>query len=249
MSLRLERLSFAYPPPGTRVVEDVSAQAMPGRITAIIGPNAVGKSTLLRLMAGLLAPDRGRVRLGEVDVHRLDARQRAARLAYVPQRPRVDAPFTIREVVALGRYALAPSPEAVSVALEQCGLADKADQLFNTLSVGQQQRTALARALAQVHGRPNAAMLLDEPTSALDPRHVQQTSRVLRESAKAGRIVIVILHDLILARSLSDEAWIMHEGRLVAAGPTQEVCEPALLGKVYGVRFALGTGIYVAQAD
>ncbi len=249
MSLLLEDLSFAYPHTGAPVVAGVSAEAMPGRITAIIGPNAVGKSTLLRLMAGLLTPDRGRVRLGEVDVHRLDARRRAARLAYVPQRPRVDAPFTIREVVNLGRFALPEAPQAVAVALEQCGLTDTAEQVFCTLSVGQQQRTALARALAQVHGRPDAVMLLDEPTSALDPRHVQQTSRVLRRSAAEGRIVVVILHDLILARSLSDEAWIMHEGRLVAAGPTNEVCQPTLLEQVYGVRFVLASGVYIAQAE
>jgi len=226
MSLRVDRVSFAYPHSGTLVVDDVSAEARPGCITAIIGPNAVGKSTLLRLMAGLLTPDRGTVRLGEVD-----------------------APFTIREVVALGRFALPEAPQAVSVALDQCGLTDTAEQVFNTLSVGQQQRTALARALAQVHGRPDAAMLLDEPTSALDPRHVQQTARVLRQSAAAGRAVVVILHDLILARSLSDEAWILHEGRLVAAGPTPEICQPALLERVYGVRFVLASDIYVAQAQ
>ena len=92
-------------------------------------------------------------------------------------------------------------------------------------------------------------MLLDEPTSALDPRHVQRTARVLRESAAEGRIVVVILHDLILARSLSDEAWIMHEGRLLAAGPTNEVCEPTRLERVYGVRFVLGRGIYIAQSE
>lgn len=249
MSLRVDHVSFGYPHSGRFVVDDVSAEAQPGRITAIIGPNAVGKSTLLRLMAGLLTPDRGTVQVGDVEMQRLDARQRAARLAYVPQRPRVDAPFTIREVVELGRYALPAASEALSVAMEQCGLTETANQVFNTLSVGQQQRTALARALAQVHGRSDATMLLDEPTSALDPRHVQQTAHVLRQTAAAGRAVVVILHDLILARTLSDEVWILHEGRLVAAGPTLEVCQPALLEQVYGVRFALAKGVYLAQSE
>lgn len=237
MSLRLDHVSFAYVHPGDRVVDDASAEAHRGRITAIIGPNAVGKSTLLRLMSGVLVPHRGTVLLDDSDLHQLPARLRAARLAYVPQRPRVDAPFTIREVVELGRYALPPSSRAVIEALAQCELTADAARVFNTLSVGQQQRAALARALAQVHARSDAVMLLDEPTSALDPRHVQQTARVLRASADAGRAVVVILHDLALARSLSDDAWIMHEGKVIASGPTNEVCEPTVLERVYGVKF------------
>jgi iron complex transport system ATP-binding protein len=249
MTLRLDHISFAYPHPGQRVVDGVSVEARPGRITTIIGPNAVGKSTLLRLMAGVLAADEGHVLLGNRDLHELTASERAARIAYVPQRPRVDAPFTIREVVELGRFALTPSPQAVTKALAQCDLAAEGDRIFNSLSVGQQQRAALARALAQVHGRGDAVLLLDEPTSALDPRHVQQTARALRASADAGMTVVVILHDLILAGKLSDDTWIMHEGSVIAAGPTAEVCEPALLEKVYGVEFRIADNVLVADGS
>ncbi len=247
MTLRLEHISFAFEHPGKRVVDDVSAEAQRDRITAIIGPNAVGKSTLLRLMSGVLAPDEGTVMLDDSDLGQLPARVRAARLAYVPQRPRVDAPFTIREVVELGRYALPHSARAVDEALEQCELSDVAHRVFNTLSVGQQQRAALARALAQVHARRDAVILLDEPTSALDPRHVQQTAQVLRECATTGRAVIVILHDLALARSLSDDTWIMHKGNVIASGPATQVCEPAVLERVYGVRFEFADNVLQAS--
>lgn len=247
--LRLRNISFTYPGSDERVVHDVTAAAPPGRITAIIGPNAAGKSTLLRLMAGVLAPDRGEVRLGDMRVVDLSPAARAARLAFVPQRPRVDAPFTVREVVELGRFALRRSDEAVLAAMVRCDLDAHADRLFNALSVGQQQRAALARAVAQVSDRHDAAILLDEPTSALDPRHVQQTARVLRELADSGRTVVIILHDLNLAERMSDDAWIMHEGRIVAAGPTREVFQPATLERVYGVRFTRGGETLVAEGS
>ncbi len=235
--LSVEHITFAYEPHRPPAVEDCTAQARGGRITAIIGPNSAGKSTLLRLMAGVLAPARGGVSLDGENLSAMPARQRASRLAYVPQRPRVDAPFTVREVVQLGRFALPHSTTAISEALQRCELARDADRLFNALSVGQQQRASLARALAQVHGCAAGAVLLDEPTAALDPRHVQQTGRILRDLADAGRTVVVILHDLVLARRLSDDLWVMHEGRIVATGPTAEVLEPALLERVYGVGF------------
>jgi len=249
VTLQLDSVRFAYTPGGRAVVDDVSAQACAGRITAIIGPNAAGKSTLLRLMAGLLAPDGGTIHLDGRPVHRLDPRLRAPRLAYVPQRPRVDAPFTTAEVVALGRFAQPRNQLAVTESLRECALDEDAHRVLTTLSAGQQQRAALARALAQVHGRDDAILLLDEPTSALDPRHVQRTAAVLRRSAQQGRTIVVILHDLVLARRLSDEVWIMHEGRLVAAGATAEVCEPRQLERVYGVRFARESDVLLAQTE
>lgn len=243
MTLSLEQVDFAYTPRGRPVIESLSATAQSGRITAVIGPNAAGKSTLLRLMAGLLAPDRGRVRLNGTDAHAMDPKTRAQRLAYVPQRPRVDAPFTAAEVVRLGRYAGPRREDAIDRALAQCDLASDRDRVFTTLSVGEQQRAALARALAQVDGRDDAVLLLDEPTSALDPRHVQRTAEILRRSAHQGRTVVAALHDLVLARRLCDDLWVLASGRLTAAGPVEQVFEPALLERVYGVRFSRAEGV------
>lgn len=249
MTLQLQHATFAYGQGDRTVIDGVSAEVASGRITAIIGPNAAGKSTLVRLMAGLLAPRAGRVLLDDAEAHRLDPRQRAARVAYVPQRPRIDAPFTTVEAVALGRFAQPRRAGAVEAALAECGLLDERDRILNTLSTGQQQRAALARALAQVHERDDAILLLDEPTSALDPLHVLQTSAILRRSALRGRAVVVVLHDLVLARRLSDDTWIMHAGRLLAAGPTADICTPNRLEEAYGVRFAPAPEALVAQGE
>ncbi len=249
MTLRLEGATFAYARGGRPVIEGITAEVAAGRITAVIGPNAAGKSTLVRLMAGLLAPGAGRILLDGVEAHRLDPRLRAARIAYVPQRPRIDAPFTTAEAVALGRFAQPRRPAAVHAALAECGLLEERGRILNTLSAGQQQRAALARALAQVHERDDALLLLDEPTSALDPLHVQQTAAILRRSAQRGRAVVVVLHDLVLSRRLSDVTWIMHAGRLLAAGPTADVCTPERLEAAYGVRFAPAPQTLVAQVD
>lgn len=243
MTVSLNQVCYAYAPQGRPVIDDLSAVAQTGRITGVIGPNAAGKSTLLRLMAGLLAPDRGSVLLGDAEAHAMDSKTRAQRLAYVPQRPRVDASFTTAEVVRLGRYAGRRRDDAINQALAECDLEEDRNRIFTTLSVGEQQRVALARALAQIHGRDDAILLLDEPTSALDPRHVQRTAEILRRSAQQGRVIVAALHDLVLARRLCDDLWVLDSGRLVSSGPAAQVFEPALLLRVYGVRFRSAEGV------
>ena len=117
MNVRVHDLHFAY---GRRqVLTAISTRAEPGRITAVLGPNAAGKSTLLRCIIGVLRPQRGHVRIDDLPVHRSSARRLAPQLAYVSQRPALSAAFSVREVVELGRYALPPDPSRVQQALEQ----------------------------------------------------------------------------------------------------------------------------------
>ena len=159
MSLAVETLSFAY---GRRVVlSGINGTVAPGRVTALIGPNAAGKSTLLRAMVGSLRPTQGCVRVDGELAHRLRGRRLAKRIAYVPQRSAVAAAFTVRQVVELGRYALPSSRARVDDALGRLDLLEVADRPFPELSVGQQQRVALARAVAQL--RRDGHMLLAEP--------------------------------------------------------------------------------------
>ena len=233
MSLTVDHLEFAYG--HLTVLEDIHAQAAPGRMTALIGPNAAGKSTLLRCMVGSLRPRSGSVLLDGEPAHRMAPRRLATRVAYVPQRSIVSAAFTVRQVVELGRYALAPNRTRVEEALGRMDLLEVAERPFPELSVGQQQRVTLARALAQV--APEGHLLLDEPTSAMDLRHVRESLRLLRELADGGATVLMAVHDLAVAATVADEAWLLSQGRLVATGDVESVMELERLGEVFGVSF------------
>jgi len=240
--LRVEQLSFGYRP-NQPVLEALDAELRTGRLTALIGPNATGKTTLLRLMLGQLPPDQGRVLLDGRDVRTWPHDRRARRIAYVAQRPSVAFGFTVRQVVAMGRHAQplhGQRDQAVEHALSACDLHDAATRPFNELSGGQQQRVAVARALAQSEiGRPGRGrvLLLDEPCASADPRHAHQLLSLLRDAARADRAVLVVLHDLNLAARWADDVWLMDRGRLAAAGAWREVLQPARLDPVYGMRF------------
>ncbi len=231
--LAVEALHVAFD--GRPALSGVEVRAAAGRLIAVVGPNAAGKSTLLRCIAGLLSPTRGRVRIDGRPVDRLSARRRAAEIAYVPQRPSLAAPYSVRETVALGRYALPSTRAAVDAALEAMQLRALADRRWDTLSAGQQQRVVIARALAQLD-RPGL-LILDEPTAALDLRHGLHALALLRTRAEAGHLVLAALHDLNLAAAYAHEAWLLDGGHLVEAGPAEQVLRPARLEPVFGVRF------------
>ncbi len=231
--MSLDDVSFSYER-GDRVIESLTATVEAGQVHAIIGPNAAGKSTLLKLMLGQLAPEAGRVAMDRTAAHRLRARRRAAWISYVPQRSGVTFSFTVEQIVTMGRFALPPDPDAVSQALSTCDLDDLAARPITTLSVGQQQRVLLARAIAQSRGA-GRVMLLDEPTSAMDLYHVHTLMGVLRRLVTEGLAVVVVVHDLNLAARYADAAWLMDRGRLVAAGHWSEVLTAEVLSPIYGL--------------
>ncbi|MCC7146721.1 MAG: ABC transporter ATP-binding protein [Phycisphaeraceae bacterium] len=221
------------------LLEKVSLTLAPGRVTALIGPNAAGKSTLIRILLGQLSPWQGVVRLGGRDIAGLAPPQRARWLSYVPQRGGCGFAFTVRQVVTMGRHALPYLPGAVEEALGACDLLGVQEKVFAQLSIGQQQLVLLARAMAQAADRegPGAkAMLLDEPASAMDPWHVHRTMGLLAEQTRRGMGVLIVLHDLNLTARYADDVWILHEGRLIAAGPWDKVLRPEVLEPVYRVR-------------
>lgn len=232
--ISFDQLRFGYDV--TAVVDAVSAKLEPGKVTALVGPNAAGKTTLMRLMLGLLRPWSGTVTMDGQGVGDLSPALRARRLSYVPQRPGVRFAFTVRQVVTMGAHGLARriAEPLVDRAIEQAGLGDVADRVLMQLSGGQQQRVLLARAEVQsaTEGR---AMLLDEPGSHLDLQHRHAMMQRLRELAVGGLAVLVVLHELDLAVRYADEAWLMDAGRLVSAGPWDKVLTPDVLGPVYGL--------------
>jgi len=234
--LTLDGVTFGYG--RDPVVRGISAAVRPGAVTVLLGPNAAGKTTLLRLMMGQLPllPGGGAIELLGAPLHQWSATRRAAVMSFVPQRASVAFAFTVRQVVTMGRHALPHDPDAVEAALEQTETATLADRPVNELSVGQQQRVVLARALAQSAGQ-GRVMLLDEPASAMDPLHAHRVMTLLRQQARRGLGVVVVLHDLNLACRYADDAWLLHEGGLAAAGPWDRVLTEDRLGTVYRLPF------------
>ena len=220
-------------------LRDVTASADGGKIVCVLGPNASGKSTLLRCIAGLQSPSSGKVLFDGFSLLRLHPRERASKVAWVPRSSEVGGRFTLRHVVELGRYALGPSPARVDDALATVDLLDRADTIWHEASAGMKQRASIARALAQ--RTPGGLLVLDEPTSALDLRHIRIVSDVLRKCALEGDLVIAAIHDVALAINLADTAFVLRNGDLVLAGQSSAVLSPSSLGDVFGVDLAWAT--------
>jgi iron complex transport system ATP-binding protein len=224
-----------------RVVIDGQSVRLPaGRITAIVGPNACGKSTLLRGLAGLLRPTGGRVFLGDAELARLPALEVARRVGVLPQAPVAPDGITVADLVGRGRHPhqrwfrqwSADDEEAVDAALAATGLADLADRPVAELSGGQRQRAWIALVLAQ----GPETMLLDEPTSFLDLAHQLDVLEVLAGiNADDGRTVVMVLHDLELAARYAHHVIAVHDGRIVAEGRPAEVVTEDVVAAVFGV--------------
>lgn len=245
MTLAAHDVHFAYRR-AVPVLRAVSAQFEPGRICVIAGPNAAGKTTLLRLLLALRRPSSGEILLNGRPVHRLTPRQRAASLAYAPQDPRVSGPFTARQVVRAGRFALPRDEPAIAESLERVGLASRADDLFLELSAGQRQRVALARALAQLRTPEQRErwLLADEPLANLDPAHARSAATILRQLAQQGVGVIAVMHDATAAARIADDALLLSsDGSVAARGPASETLTPEALASVFGLPFdSIGEG-------
>ena len=200
-------------------IEDVSCEFATGW-SAIVGPNGAGKSTLLRVLAGLLAPSAGEVLLDGTPLARLPARERARRIAWLPQLAEPAGELTVRETVALGRLPHvgvfgAPTPAdeaAIEAAMQRTECVDWADRRLSELSGGERQRALLARALAT----EAPVLLLDEPTLHLDPPHQVALAKLARRLA-ATHTVVTVMHDLSLALA-ADRVVLLEGGRLRAAG-------------------------------
>jgi len=208
-------------------------------MTAIVGPNACGKSTLLGLVGGLHVAQSGELLLADESLGALSTPERAARLVVMPQRPAIDVSLTVERLVGLGRLRQGHDAVAVDEAIERMGLSAQRHAPLQTCSVGQAQRAHAARVLAQ--SRSDALLVLDEPTAPLDHHWADVWWSCMREHAESGGAVLVAVHDLSIAASRADDAWLMDAGKVVAAGPASEVLEPVRLGEVFGTAFEWGS--------
>jgi iron complex transport system ATP-binding protein len=218
-------------------LEDVNLSLPRGCLAGLIGPNGSGKSTLLQVAAGLL-PGRGRVLWSGRPMSEFPIMERGRLCAWVPQEARFEFGFSVRSVVAQGRFAHGDDDLGVGQALEQFGLAGLADRPVNQLSGGERHRVLLARAVATAA----PLQLWDEPLAQLDPRHALEVLGHATKMARTGTTVLFSLHDLRVAHCL-DIVIVLEERRLRAAGPPAEVLTPELLRCVFGIKLRKGQDI------
>lgn len=209
-----------------------------GEVVAVVGPNGAGKSTIVRVLAGLVRPRDGEVTVGGRRLATLSRAEIAREVAVVPQAFETLFPFTVREIVALGRTARldafgrgsADDREAIARAISALDLESLADRPIDAISGGERQRVVLAMALAQ----ETPVLLLDEPTVHLDPAHQLATMRLVgRLARERGLAVLAVVHDLNLA-ALADRIVVVADGRVVRDGDPLAVLEPALVRSVFG---------------
>lgn len=222
------------------VLQGVDLQLRAGEIFGALGPNGAGKSTLLGALSGELSPSAGQVLLADRPLHDWPSRERAQRLAVLPQQSSLSFGFPVEEVVAMGRLPHAEGRTADLLIVEQALAAADASHLqgrsYLALSGGERQRVHLARVLAQLWpGAEGRVLLLDEPTAALDPLHQHSTLQAVRGFAERGAAVLVILHDLNLAARYCDRLLLMHEGRAHLQGAVERVLQPDPLREVFGL--------------
>ena len=239
-------VGFAYPAPARARERAFAFPALrfaieAGEIFGVIGPNSAGKTTLLRLLTRVLAPARGEILLEGRPVRALTRPQLAREVGVVPQEAPRPFPFTVQELVLMGRYPHAPRRffedatdiAAAREAMSATGTLALAPLPLDSLSGGERQRALLARALAQ----GPRLLVLDEPTAHLDLRYQADTVDLLRRLNRARGVgVLLVSHDLNLASELCDRLLLLKEGEVVRVGTPHEVLEQGTLQSVFGCR-------------
>jgi iron complex transport system ATP-binding protein len=243
MSLIVQQLSFGYDTAGDGgafALHDVSLAVDRGSLTGLLGPNGCGKTTLLKLLAGVLRPRRGTVRLDGREVGTMLRRELAKHVAVVPQETHPAFDYSVLEMVLMGRHPHlglfqleGPGDLAIAHdALLATGTAHLADRPYMTLSGGEKQRVVVASALAQ---EPHV-LLLDEPTASLDLAYQLEVAALLaRLNRERGVTLILATHDLNLAASLCDSLILIRDGRVLAQGRARDVLTSGTIQQLYDV--------------
>lgn len=240
-TLEAQDLAFGYP--GRTVGRGVSLALSPGEVVCLLGPNGSGKSTLFRTMLGLLPAQGGEVRLGGVPLASLARQEVARRVSYVPQAHAGYFPYTVADVVLMGRTAHLPlfgtpgarDAEVARACLARLGLDALADQVYTRISGGERQLVLIARALAQ----EASLVVMDEPTANLDLANQARVLEVIGDLARSGVGVLFATHDPGQAFVVADRVALLDRGRLVADAPPREAITSATLRSVYGIEAAV----------
>jgi iron complex transport system ATP-binding protein len=229
---------------GCRILADVSLVVREGELLALVGPNGIGKSTLLRAIAGLRPLDAGSIGVDGRAIGSLAAQERGRTIALIEADGPLPERMTVADVVAGGRLPYRPwwrwsstaeDRRAVDAAIEMTEIAALRERPFAELSSGERQRVWIALAIAQ----DTRVLLLDEPTSHLDIRHTFETLALVRRLVAGGKTAVVVLHDLNVAAAFADRIALLGARTLMACDTPAKVFDEALLGRVYGIPIAV----------
>ena len=240
--LSIQSLTINYGP--RSILRDITFDVQSGEVVALIGPNGVGKSTLIRAISGNLPIAQGRVLIDERDLHRLPIEQRAQLIAVVPQAVRLPELFSVLDTVLMGRTPYlgwlgresATDRSVAFEAMKRTSTLELASRHIGELSGGEQQRVMIARALAQ----SARTLLLDEPTAHLDLKHQASLLNLVGGLAHdEGYAILIALHDLNLAALYADRVALLSNGHVVALGTPDEVLTTEQLSPVYGLHISV----------
>ncbi|MFT4769366.1 MAG: iron complex transport system ATP-binding protein [Glaciecola sp.] len=225
------------------LLRDISFALNPGEIVGVAGSNGAGKTSLLRLACAEYAPSFGCVHFDGENMASLNLRDRAKRLAVLPQSMGLQFDFTVRQVITLGRSPHGDiggaGEEVVDQALERCELTNFADRSYPSLSGGEKQRTQFARVLAQLLAHSSRKdlsgqiLILDEPTSALDVRHQERFLQLIAELRDRGCAVLMVMHDINLLSRCANRLLYLKQGEMLSLGPTAEQLNESALSDLF----------------
>lgn len=238
MILETRKLGFAYG--DERIIDGLDLAIPEGRITALVGANGSGKSTILKNLARILKPSHGSVYLGQTSLAEMPTKAIARQMAVLPQNPEAPAGLLVRELVGYGRFPWqkplaamsAGDKAAIDNALRLTGMEAFADRPVGTLSGGQRQRAWIAMALAQ----DSRVLLLDEPTTFLDMSHQLEVLSLLEQlNSTEGRTIVMVVHDLNHALRYAHHVVVIRGGEIIATGQPEDVLTPETLSAAFGV--------------
>jgi len=248
MDIRLQNLCFSHRE--TPIIKDVSSEFSPGKFYGILGPNGSGKTTLLDLISGFIPPDRGQVLLDKTNIAALSKKQIARTLSLVSQNYYINFPFSVEEVVMMGRHPYIdrfshPSKldkALVAQVMEKTGISHLKQRRVTELSGGEKQRCIFARALCQ----ETPVLLLDEAFSNMDINHTLHYLGIIKGMVqKTKGTIICVLHDLNLAAAWADEILFLKEGKILARGKTRDVMNQENIELVFNVKSKVEFNAYV----
>jgi iron complex transport system ATP-binding protein len=244
MSIRCQNIHYGYQ--DNDILSDISLAFNPGEFTIILGPNGCGKTTLLKLLGGVLIPRCGDIFFKDQPMSKVSAKEMSQSRSVLPQSTQLTFPYTAMEVVLMGR-----TPHVQWLETDQdFEIAEKAmvlsevlefkERLYPTLSGGEQQRINFSRALAQIWSiqdtKRDRFLFLDEPTSSLDPSHQEKILDVAREWTQKGVGVIAVLHDMNLAAHYASRLVVLHQKKVYADGPVEQVLTQRMMQEVFKVK-------------
>ena len=226
MSIAITNLSYRLE--SASLLRDINLEVEQGSITAIVGPNGSGKTSLLKAANGEVEAEHGKVEVNGDDVRTLTLAERAQRFGVLPQEANLDFPFTVEEVVQMGRIphltTMRENINIVEEVLAEMELETIRHRIYPTLSGGEKQRVQIGRVFSQIWGdREQACLFLDEPTSALDLAHQISLLKTIRQITKLGTTVMIVLHDINLALRFAEHVVLLFNGSVLSSGTPLEV--------------------------